>query len=78
MSTLNHTRSYPTFKQDMKSLDSLANAYNNAQASDMRETWKRKWYEMVTIISKRVQEWEVTVDKLEKKKQRKKWGEDKD
>lgn len=77
MSTLNHTRSYPTFKQDMKSLDSLANAYNNCNDS-FKGTWKQKWYEMVTIISKRVQEWEVTVDKLEKKKQRQKWGEDKD
>lgn len=78
MSTLNHTRSYPTFKQDMKSLDSLANAYHNAQASDMRETWKRKWYEMCTIIARRVEDWNTTVDNLQKKKQRQKWGEDKD
>lgn len=78
MSILNHTKSYPTFKQDMRTLDNLANAYNNTQDIQMRENWKRKWYEMCTIIAHRVQSWDITVDNLDKKKQRKKWGEDKD
>jgi len=78
MSTLRHTKSYPTFKQDMKTLDNLANAYHNAQNGDIRENWKRKWYEMCTVIAHRVEEWDITVDNLRKKKERKKWGEDKD
>lgn len=74
---LNHSKSYPTYREDMRALDNLANAYNNCN-DNFRDTWKQKWYEMCSLIAKRVQDWEVTLNNLEKKKQRKKWGEDKD
>ena len=40
-------------KQDLKRLDNLAKAYHTT-VGDMQEMWKKKWYEMVKIISKKI------------------------
>ena len=40
-------------KQDLKRLDNLAKAYHTT-VGDMQEIWKKKWYEMVKIISKKI------------------------
>ena len=77
MSIIKHTKSYPTFKEDMEALDKLANAYNNC-SDGMRDTWKSKWYDMVHIVGERARNWAETCERLEQKKNRKKWGEDKD
>lgn len=56
-------RNYPKFADDMRNLDNLANAYNTCQ-TDFREVWKQKWYEMVKLIAKRVEEYNKSVNKL--------------
>ena len=40
-------------KQDLKRLDNLAKAYHTT-AGEVQEMWKKKWYEMVKIISKKI------------------------
>jgi len=40
-------------KQDLKRLDNLAKVYHTT-VGDMQEMWKKKWYEMVKIISKKI------------------------
>ena len=40
-------------KQDLKRLDNLAKAYHTT-VGDMQEIWKKKWYEMVKIIAKKI------------------------
>ena len=40
-------------KQDLKRLDNLAKAYHTT-VGEMQEMWKKKWYEMVKIISKKI------------------------
>ena len=77
MSIIKHTKSYPTFKEDMAALDKLANAYNNCSDS-MKDTWKSKWYDMVHIVGERARTWAETCERLEQKKNQKKWGEDRD
>lgn len=65
MSTINkRIRSYPNFAQDMRNLNNLANAYNTCQTK-FRDVWKQKWYEMVAVIAKRVEEWHGSVDKFD-------------
>jgi len=63
MSTINkRIKSYPNFAQDMRNLNNLANAYSTCQ-TNFRDVWKQKWYEMVAVIAKRVEEWHGSVDK---------------
>lgn len=63
MSTINkRIKSYPNFAQDMRNLNNLANAYNTCK-TEFRNVWKQKWYEMVDVIAKRVEEWHGSVDK---------------
>ena len=40
-------------KQDQRRLDNLAKVYHTT-VGDMQEMWKKKWYEMVKIISKKI------------------------
>ncbi len=37
-------------KSDMRRLNNIANAYNKT-GGEVREMWKKKWYELVKIIS---------------------------
>ncbi len=43
-----------TIKQDQKRLDNIANAYWKT-SGEMREMWGRKWYELIKIISKKIE-----------------------
>ena len=43
-----------TIKQDTKRLDNIAKAYWNT-AGEIREMWGRKWYELIKIISKKIE-----------------------
>ena len=53
MSTTKTNKS-TSFAQDMRDLDNIANAYNNC-SDGFRDVWKKKWYEMVAVISKRIE-----------------------
>jgi len=57
-------RDYPGFADDMRALNNLANAYNTC-SDNFRGTWKQKWYEMCSVIAKRVEEYTGNVDKKE-------------
>jgi hypothetical protein len=41
-------------KQDMKRLDNIANMYNKT-GGEMREMWKKKWYDLLKDISMRLE-----------------------
>ena len=41
-------------KQDLRRLDNIAKAYWNT-SGEVREMWKKKWYELVKIISKKIE-----------------------
>ena len=41
-------------KQDLRRLDNLAKAYHTT-VGEMQEMWKKKWYELVRIISKKIE-----------------------
>jgi len=56
-------RNYPRFADDMRNLDNLANAYSTCE-TEFRNVWKQKWYEMVKLISKRVEDWEEQFDEV--------------
>ena len=43
-----------TINQDQKRLDNIAKAYWNT-SGEIREMWKKKWYELVKIISKKIE-----------------------
>ena len=43
-----------TIKQDTKRLDNIAKAYCNT-SGEIREMWKKKWYELLKIISKKIE-----------------------
>ena len=43
-----------TINQDKKRLDNIAKAYWNT-SGEIREMWKKKWYELVKIISKKIE-----------------------
>ena len=61
-------RQYPTFTEDMDALNKLANAYNKAEDQDMKNMWKKKWYDMVKVIAQRCDVWKKTyIDDLIKK-----------
>ena len=42
-------------KQDQRRLDNIANAYWKTNG-DVREMWGRKWYELIKIIIRRINE----------------------
>jgi len=70
-------RQYPTFNEDMETLNKLANAYSKAEDGEAKSVWKKKWYEMVSIVARRAEIWRETYEN-QIKKNRKKWGEDRD
>jgi len=42
-------------KQDQQRLDNIAKAYWNT-SGEMREMWGRKWYELIKIIGRKLDE----------------------
>ena len=44
-----------TIKIDQKRLDNIANAYNNT-GGEIKEMWKKKWYELVKQIGRRLED----------------------
>ena len=42
-------------KQDQRRLDNIANMYHKT-SGDMKEMWKKKWYELVKIIGRKLDE----------------------
>ncbi len=44
-----------TIKEDQKRLDNIANTYNKT-SGEMKEMWKKKWYELVKQIGRRVED----------------------
>ncbi len=44
-----------TIKQDQKRLDNIANVYWKT-SGEMREMWGRKWYELIKIIGRKLDE----------------------
>ena len=42
-------------KEDMKRLDNIANMYHKT-SGDMKEMWRKKWYELVKIIGRKIDE----------------------
>ena len=42
-------------KQDQKRLDNIAKAYWNT-SGEMREMWGRKWYELIKVIGRKLNE----------------------
>ena len=45
-------------KRDQRRLDNIANMYHKT-SGDMREMWRKKWYELVKIIGRKLDESEV-------------------
>ena len=44
-----------TIKEDQRRLDNIANMYNKT-SGDMKEVWKKKWYELIKIIGRKLDE----------------------
>jgi len=42
-------------KKDQKRLDNIYTMYNKT-SGDMKEMWKKKWYELVKIIGSKINE----------------------
>ena len=42
-------------KEDQRRLDNIANMYHKT-SGEMREMWKKKWYELVKIIGRKLDE----------------------
>ena len=42
-----------TIKEDQRRLDNIANTYNKT-SGEMREMWKKKWYELVKEIGRKL------------------------
>ena len=42
-------------KQDQRRLDNIANMYNKT-SGDMKEVWKKKWYELIKVIGRKLDE----------------------
>ena len=42
-------------KQDQRRLDNIARMYHKT-SGDMREMWRKKWYELVKIIGRKLDE----------------------
>ena len=45
-------------KQDQKRLDNIANMYHKT-GGEMREMWKKKWYELVKVIAEKTKREEL-------------------
>ena len=43
-----------TIKQDTRRLDNIAKAYWST-SGEVREMWKKKWYELLKVISKKIE-----------------------
>ena len=46
-------------KEDQRRLDNIANMYWKT-SGEMREMWGRKWYELLKLIARRIDESKVT------------------
>ena len=44
-----------TIKEDQRRLDNIANMYNKT-SGDMKEIWKKKWYELIKVIGRKLDE----------------------
>ena len=44
-----------TIKIDQKRLDNIANAYNKT-GGEVKEMWRKKWYELVKQIGRRLKD----------------------
>ena len=54
-----------TIKEDQRRLDNIANMYWKT-SGEMREMWGRKWYELIKIIGRKLNEAErLTTDSRE-------------
>ena len=42
-------------KQDMRRLNNIANTYNKTDGP-MKEMWRQKWYKLLKVISRRIDE----------------------
>ena len=42
-------------KQDQRRLDNIANMYHKT-SGEMKEMWRKKWYELVKIIGRKLDE----------------------
>lgn len=42
-------------KQDQRRLDNIANMYHKT-SGDIKEMWRKKWYELVKIIGRKLDE----------------------
>ena len=42
-------------KQDQRRLDNIANMYDKT-SGEMKEMWRKKWYELVKIIGRKLDE----------------------
>ena len=42
-------------KQDQRRLDNLAKAYHRTSGA-IQEMWKKKWYELIKIVARRISE----------------------
>ena len=47
-----------TIKEDQRRLDNIANMYWKT-SGEMREMWGRKWYELIKIIGRKLNEAEI-------------------
>ena len=47
-----------TIKEDQRRLHNIYKMYHDT-SGDMKEMWKRKWYELVKIIGRKLDESEV-------------------
>ena len=44
-----------TIKEDQRRLDNIANMFNKT-SGDMKEIWKKKWYELIKVIGRKLDE----------------------
>ena len=44
-----------TIKEDQRRLDNIARMYHKT-GGDMKEMWRKKWYELVKIIGRKLDE----------------------
>ena len=44
-----------TIKEDQRRLDNIAKAHWNT-SGEIREMWKRKWYELIKLIGRKLDE----------------------
>ena len=44
-----------TIKEDQRRLDNIANMYHKT-GGEMKEMWRKKWYELVKIIGRKLDE----------------------